>query len=243
MHEQIVAKYVSIFNERDAQRRRAAIAELFSDDCEYTDPHVSVRGHDGIEGFVSGVRKRWPEAVFTLASAIDSHHAQARFTWNVSVDAKSEAVGVGFDVVTFEGERIRRVYGFIDEGREHMMKAAVERYLSAWNERESTKRRAILEAVFTTDATYTDPLGSVRGIDAIDAFIAALQEQFAGVAFVLGEKFDAHSDQARFTWNATAPGLPEPLAIGFDVAVFEASRIRDVHGFLDRAPAGVGVRA
>ncbi len=238
MQEQIVSKYVSIFNEHNAEKRRAAIADLFCEDCQYTDPHVSVRGHDALEGFVSGVRKQWPEAVFRLASAIDSHHAQARFTWNVSLDAKSEPVGIGFDVLTLEGERIRRVYGFIDKGPQQMMKAVVARYLSAWNERQPTKRRAILDAVFTADATYTDPLGSVRGIEAIDGFISAVQEQFAGVTFVLGAKLDAHHEQARFTWNAMAPGVPEPVAIGFDVVAFEGHRIRDVHGFLDRAPAG-----
>lgn len=129
------------------------------------------------------------------------------------------------------------VASFIDKGPAHVMKASVERYLAAWNETDDARRRAILESVYSADGTYTDPLAAVRGIEAISALIAAIQQQFKGVAFVLGDTFDAHHDQARFTWNAMAPGLLEPVAIGFDVAVFERGRIRDVHGFLDRAPA------
>ena len=56
----------------------------------------------------------------------------------------------------------------------------------------------------------------------------------AGVLMYLAEH--AHHDQLRMTWHATAPDEQEPAAIGFDVIVHREGRIRQVLGFLDRAP-------
>jgi hypothetical protein len=110
----------------------------------------------------------------------------------------------------------------------------VERYLAPWNETDPAKRRELIEQVFSEDATYTDPLGAVRGADGLDQFIAGAQQQFGGLVFTLGGRVDAHHDIARFTWHLGPEGAEEPLAIGFDVIVVEDDRIRQVLGFLDK---------
>lgn len=81
------------------------------------------------------------------------------------------------------------------------------RYIDAWNETDSTKRRALIEQLFTEDASYTDPLGSVRGWDEIDHFIAGAQGKFAGLVFSLPGAVDGHHDTARFSISAPR-GLP-----------------------------------
>ncbi len=112
----------------------------------------------------------------------------------------------------------------------------VQRYLDAWNETDAAERRAKINALFTEQCTYTDPLGAVSGREGIDGFITAAQKQFPGIVFTLGGAVDAHHDQARFTWHAGPPGAKEPVAVGFDVAVLEGDRIRHVYGFIDKAP-------
>ena len=113
----------------------------------------------------------------------------------------------------------------------------VERYLECWNQADPGRRRSLIEEVWAADASYTDPLADVRGREAIDAVIAAAQRQFAGLAFSLGGPVDANHNQARFTWHL-GPHGGEPLVIGFDVAVLDASgQIQAVHGFLDKVPA------
>jgi SnoaL-like domain len=114
----------------------------------------------------------------------------------------------------------------------------IERYIDVWNATDPGPRRELIGEVFTEDAAYSDPLAAVRGRDAIDEFIAAAQAQFAGLQFSLGGPIDAHHDQARFTWHLGAPGIEEPVVIGFDVAIFNDGRIRDVYGFLDKVPSG-----
>jgi hypothetical protein len=119
----------------------------------------------------------------------------------------------------------------------HDVESIVRRYIDAWNETEPARRRAVVAEIFAEDASYTDPLVSIIGYDAIDQFIAGAQAQFAGLQFSLAGRVDAHHDQARFTWHLGAPGEPDPLAIGFDVAILDHGRIRSVYGFLDKVPA------
>jgi SnoaL-like domain len=112
----------------------------------------------------------------------------------------------------------------------------VQRYIETWNETDPRRRGALIAQVFTEDASYTDPLASVRGHDAIDQLVAAAQTQFAGLEFSLGTPIDAHHEQARFGWHLGVPGTGSPLAIGFDVAVMDNGRLREVYGFLDKTP-------
>ncbi|MGW4502640.1 nuclear transport factor 2 family protein [Micromonospora sp. NPDC004336] len=115
----------------------------------------------------------------------------------------------------------------------------VQRYIAAWNETDAAERQAVLAEVFAEDATYTDPLVSVRGRDGLDATIAAVQGQFGGLVFSLGGAVDAHHDIARFTWHLGPEGA-EPVVVGFDVVAIGADgRISQVLGFLDKVPAGV----
>ncbi|GLY70132.1 nuclear transport factor 2 family protein [Amycolatopsis taiwanensis] len=111
-----------------------------------------------------------------------------------------------------------------------------QRYLATWNETDPAARRALVDELYTVDGRYVDPLVDAEGRDAIDATLAAVQAQFAGMVFSLGGSVDGHHDVARFTWNL-GPAGAEPIVVGFDVvALTEDGRIRQVHGFLDKVP-------
>jgi hypothetical protein len=115
----------------------------------------------------------------------------------------------------------------------------VQRYIDSWNETDARRRRALIEEVYTPDAGYTDPLVAVRGWDAIDQTVQAVQQQFPGLRFTLGDMIDAHHDQVRFGWNLGARDALEPLVVGFDVAVAQDGngKFERVYGFLDRVPS------
>ncbi|MEV0401465.1 nuclear transport factor 2 family protein [Actinoallomurus sp. NPDC050550] len=115
----------------------------------------------------------------------------------------------------------------------------IARYIDTWNETDPAARRAAIDELWAEDGAYTDPMGVARGCEAIDATIAAVQGQFAGLTFTLAGPVDAHHDIARFTWEL-GPAGGEALVVGFDVAVLtEDGLIDKVHGFLDKVPAGV----
>jgi hypothetical protein len=112
----------------------------------------------------------------------------------------------------------------------------VSRYLAVWNETDPAARRKRIDELFAEDVRYVDPMAAVTGREALDGLIGAVQQQFPGLTFSLGNPVDAHHDQARFTWHLSAvPG--ETLVEGFDVAEVDADgRIYQVLGFLDRVP-------
>jgi hypothetical protein len=115
--------------------------------------------------------------------------------------------------------------------------ALAQRYIASWNETDPTLRRRAIDALYTEDARYVDPMAVADGREAIAATIAAVQGQFPGFRFRLVGPVDAHHDQARFTWEFGPDGMDAPI-IGFDVAVTDSQgRLRTVLGFLDKVHA------
>jgi hypothetical protein len=111
-----------------------------------------------------------------------------------------------------------------------------DRYLAAWNSADAAARRSLLAEHWSREARYVDPLVDVTGLDAVDATIAAVHDQFPGFVFTPVGAVDAHHDVARFAWGLGPDGA-EPLVVGFDVVeTDEDGRIRSVTGFLDRVP-------
>ncbi|RKN43168.1 nuclear transport factor 2 family protein [Streptomyces hoynatensis] len=111
-----------------------------------------------------------------------------------------------------------------------------ERYIATWNETDPKARRRAVEALWSEDGRYVDPLVEAEGPAAIDATIAAVQQQFDGMTFRLAGPVDGHHDQARFTWELGPEG-GEALVVGFDVAQTDGQgRLVRVLGFLDRVP-------
>ncbi|GAA1963853.1 nuclear transport factor 2 family protein [Kitasatospora viridis] len=112
-----------------------------------------------------------------------------------------------------------------------------DQYLATWNETDPAARRKLIDTSWAADLSYTDPLVEVTGRDALDATIGAVQQQFPGLVFTLGETgVDGHHQQARFTWNL-GPADGEALVVGFDVVTSDAEgRIATVLGFLDKVP-------
>ena len=79
--------------------RRAAVAELWTEDGTYTDPLAAVSGHDGIAGLIGAVQAQFPGHVIRLADdGVDAHHDIGRFRWELVPAAGGEPVVVGFDV-------------------------------------------------------------------------------------------------------------------------------------------------
>jgi hypothetical protein len=235
IHSRIV-DYLSLFSMASATERDALVERVFVDDCRYEDPSMCVRGASAMKTFLADVRSCTPDVVFRLEGEVDAHHDRARFRWS-SRDAKTSAiVAEGLDVVTLHEGRIAEVMGFVDRGARPGPHALVTRYLEGWNVPELEARRAHFRRVFVDDCSYVDPHAALRGSDALAGFVEQVRARYPGIAFVLGDTFEADASRARFTWHAMAPGVLTPVAVGFDVVAFEDGRIRDVHGFLDLAP-------
>ncbi len=110
----LIERYLTCWNETDADARRALLAEHWSQNATYTDPLVDVRGRDQIYAVIAAVHAQFPGFVFSPVGAVDEHHRQARFGWGLG-PAGTEPVVIGFDVVVLDGAgRFDTVLGFLD---------------------------------------------------------------------------------------------------------------------------------
>ncbi|MFJ9815468.1 nuclear transport factor 2 family protein [Streptomyces sp. NPDC101151] len=111
-----VSRYLDIWNEADADKRAAAIAELFTADAPYIDPLAAVEGPEGFGAVVAGARDQFKGLSFELHGAVDAHHNQARFQWGLVTEPGAEPIAIGFDVMVINDEgKIKAVYGFLDK--------------------------------------------------------------------------------------------------------------------------------
>jgi hypothetical protein len=111
----IVQGYIAVFNETDAERRRALIAETFTDDATYLDPLMSGDGAAEIDAMVAGVHAQFPGHRFELVHGPDAHHDRVRFAWRLLAPDGGPAVGGGVDFGTLSQDgRLRAITGFLE---------------------------------------------------------------------------------------------------------------------------------
>ena len=113
-YEKLVERYIDVWNETDPAARRAAIDTLFTEDVTFVDPMAAVRGQAEIDWMIGGVQAQFPGLVISRLGAVDGHHDQARFGWEMGPPGQDAPVA-GFDVVTVAADgRINQVLGFLD---------------------------------------------------------------------------------------------------------------------------------
>ena len=121
---QVVVNYIAIWNERDAERRRALIAQTWSEDGSYIGPSRQSVGHDAIDAMIAAAQQQSvlplpqgqsPAWRMSLASGIDTHHNYVRFSWTVggTADAPLYTKGTVFAILAADG-RLKSVIGFTD---------------------------------------------------------------------------------------------------------------------------------
>jgi hypothetical protein len=111
----LTEQYIATWNETDPSVRRALIDQLWSSGGRYIDPLADVTGPDQIDAVIAGAQAQFGGMTFRLAGAVDAHHDQARFTWELGPDG-ADAIVVGFDVAQADADgRLALVLGFLDK--------------------------------------------------------------------------------------------------------------------------------
>ncbi len=109
--------------------------------------------------------------------------------------------------------------------------AAIDTYLSAWNETDAVKRAELVAQSIGVDLWYRDPLLEADDRDAFTAMIGAVQQQLPGHVMTRTSEIDAHHDVARFNWALGIPG-EAPTYAGVDLVKFDgAGKLHRVVGF------------
>jgi hypothetical protein len=108
-----ITTYIAAWNETDPERRRALVAETFSEDARYLDPLMSGEGQDGIAAMIGAAQAQFPGHRFELSYGPDAHNDVVRFAWTLHGADGPVANGVDFGTVAEDG-RLRNVTGFLE---------------------------------------------------------------------------------------------------------------------------------
>src|ERR1700757_5022346 len=102
-----------VFGESDAARRRAAIEELYTDDCVlYVPPGVFV-GQDALDKFAGELRATPPHFVYAAHGEPQALHNAGRLAWGSGPRGEKPDY-TGLDVIIVRGEKIAALYVVLD---------------------------------------------------------------------------------------------------------------------------------
>ncbi|MDB5537911.1 MAG: hypothetical protein JWQ65_2786 [Devosia sp.] len=110
----IAKAYLATWNETDAGRRAALIAQNWSPATTYVDPLMAADGPEALNGMIGAVQERFAGFVFTLLGKPDGFGDHVRFSWGLGLP-DGEIIIEGTDFVTVQGGRIEKVTGFLDK--------------------------------------------------------------------------------------------------------------------------------
>src|ERR1700687_1480590 len=93
----IAARYIDLWNERSAARRRELLAANWANNATYVDPIMSGDGHGGIDALSEGVQKRFPDFRFKLLGKAEGYGNPGRISAaGCAAGWMAAATGAGF---------------------------------------------------------------------------------------------------------------------------------------------------
>ena len=115
---QIVERYVALWNEPDTDKRRVEIGALWAPDgLHYAKSHTC-HGYAALESRVTRSYERSIAPglnIFRHANNIEAHHNVVRFHWHMQRKSTEEIVATGQELLVLDDDgRIRADYQFID---------------------------------------------------------------------------------------------------------------------------------
>ena len=103
--DNLVDRYIAVWNETDAGKRRELIAKTFTEATHFVDPLQEGEGRAGIAALVDGVQQKFPDYRFRRVGAVDAFRDRLRFRWELApqggdVFVRSEERRVGKECVS-----------------------------------------------------------------------------------------------------------------------------------------------
>ena len=102
-----------VFNEPDAERRAAVIAEIFTEDVVFTDAERTVTGHAALRDTVTGLLAQGPGLVFTPSGPFRGVGDLGMRSWRLGPPGGDSVLG-GLDVTQVVDGRIARLWTIIE---------------------------------------------------------------------------------------------------------------------------------
>ncbi|WP_418003212.1 nuclear transport factor 2 family protein [Mycobacterium sp. PDNC021] len=103
------ANLLAVFDERDPQRRAAAIAETYSEDVQWIDDEGTVIGHEQLNIKTAELQEKLTGLHFSKAGPVRRTRGLGFLAWELSTP-DGVTVASGFDVAEIVDNRIARLW-------------------------------------------------------------------------------------------------------------------------------------
>ncbi len=113
IHEFLNRNLQEVFAEGDAARRRAAIEELYTDDCVLDAPPGVFVGREALDKFAGDLRATYPHFAYTAHGEPQALHNAGRLAWGSGPRGEAPDY-TGLDVIIVRGDKIAALYVFLD---------------------------------------------------------------------------------------------------------------------------------
>ena len=113
IHELLHRNLQDVFGEGDAARRRAAVDELYTEDCVLEVPPGTFIGRDALDKFAGDLRATHPHFHYTPLSEPQALHNAGRLAWGSGPQGEAPEY-TGLDVIVLRDGRIAALYVFLD---------------------------------------------------------------------------------------------------------------------------------
>jgi len=111
--------------------------------------------------------------------------------------------------------------------------ALVDAYVASWNEADPAKRQALVEDAWAPEASYVDPLLSLKGHTDLATLKPLLDQHYPGHRISRTSDVDTHHNVLRFSWSMTGPDGAVVID-GIDVGIVtDDGRLQGIAGFFD----------
>jgi SnoaL-like domain len=102
-----------VFGEGDANRRRAAIEEFYTDDCLLYVPDDVLVGHDALDKFAGDLRATHPQFVYTPHGEPQALHNAGFLAWGSGPKGDAPEY-TGLDFIVVRDGKIAALYVFLN---------------------------------------------------------------------------------------------------------------------------------
>ena len=109
IEELMRANLLDVFNERDGDRRRAAVARTYAPDVRFSDPDGTVVGHDALDAKAQTILDGAPGFVFSPVGPVRINHDLGYLEWNLGPEGQPPAVR-GLDIALVADGVITTLY-------------------------------------------------------------------------------------------------------------------------------------
>jgi hypothetical protein len=107
--------HLAAYCEPNPERRAELVASVWRTDGALIDPPFDGSGHDGIAAMAGVVLTHYADHSFRRTTAIDAHHAFARYGWELVAADGTVAVN-GTDIAELDDDgRLVRIVGFFGD--------------------------------------------------------------------------------------------------------------------------------